>query len=37
MIAYAGALRLLRGQADDSTGDVLARWSLESLSVIPKR
>ncbi len=31
MIAYAGALRLLRGQTDDSPGDVLARWSLESL------
>ena len=37
MIAYAGALRLLRGQTDDSASDVLARWSLESLSVIPKR
>jgi N6-L-threonylcarbamoyladenine synthase len=35
MIAYAGALRLLRGQVDDSSGDVLARWSLESLPVIP--
>ena len=35
MIAYAGALRLLRGQTDDSAVDVLARWSLESLSVIP--
>lgn len=35
MIAYAGALRLLRGQTDDSASDVLARWSLESLSVIP--
>jgi len=31
MIAYAGALRLLRGQTDDLAGDVLARWSLESL------
>ncbi|MBT8131551.1 MAG: tRNA (adenosine(37)-N6)-threonylcarbamoyltransferase complex transferase subunit TsaD [Gammaproteobacteria bacterium] len=32
MIAYAGALRLLCGQVDDSSaGDVLARWSLESL------
>jgi N6-L-threonylcarbamoyladenine synthase len=35
MIAYAGALRLLCGQTDDSASDVLARWSLESLSVIP--
>jgi N6-L-threonylcarbamoyladenine synthase len=35
MIAYAGAQRLLRGQSDDaSTADVLARWSLESLSAI---
>jgi hypothetical protein len=31
MIAYAGALRLLQGQIDESAGDVLARWSLESL------
>ena len=31
MIAYAGALRLLRGQTDESAVDVLARWSLESL------
>ncbi|MBT8436552.1 MAG: tRNA (adenosine(37)-N6)-threonylcarbamoyltransferase complex transferase subunit TsaD [Gammaproteobacteria bacterium] len=34
MIAYAGALRLLRGQADESADEVLARWSLEALSVI---
>jgi len=35
MIAYAGALRLLHGQVDDPTCDVLARWSLETLPVIP--
>jgi N6-L-threonylcarbamoyladenine synthase len=35
MIAYAGALRLMRGQVDGSDCDVLARWSLETLSVIP--
>ena len=34
MIAYAGALRLLRGQTDDLAGEVLARWALESLPVI---
>lgn len=34
MIAYAGALRLLQGQRDDAAADVLARWSLESLSPI---
>jgi len=34
MIAYAGALRLLRGQVDDPGCDVLARWSLESLTAI---
>ncbi len=33
MIAYAGALRLLAGEADQSLGiRVLPRWSLESLS-----
>ena len=35
MIAYAGALRLLHGQVDDPACDVLARWSLETLPVIP--
>ena len=35
MIAYAGALRLLQGQVDDPACDVLARWSLETLPVIP--
>ncbi len=35
MIAYAGALRLLRGQHDDAAADVMARWSLETLPVIP--
>ena len=35
MIAYAGALRLLHGQVDDPASDVLARWSLETLPVIP--
>ena len=37
MIAYAGALRLLQGQKDDASADVLARWSLESLPVIESR
>jgi N6-L-threonylcarbamoyladenine synthase len=34
MIAYAGALRLSKGQHDEAVSDVLARWSLESLSPI---
>jgi len=34
MIAYAGALRLLQGQCDEAGAEVLARWSLESLSAI---
>jgi N6-L-threonylcarbamoyladenine synthase len=34
MIAYAGALRLSKGQQDEAVSDVLARWSLESLSPI---
>lgn len=34
MIAYAGALRLSKGQHDDAVSDVLARWSLESLDPI---
>ena len=34
MIAYAGALRVLAGQRDESATDVLPRWSLESLPVI---
>ena len=34
MIAYAGALRLLRGQHDGEVLDVLPRWSLDSLSPI---
>ena len=34
MIAYAGALRVLAGQRDESAVDVLPRWSLESLPVI---
>jgi N6-L-threonylcarbamoyladenine synthase len=34
MIAYAGALRLAQGQADENVSDVLARWSLESLPAI---
>ena len=34
MIAYAGALRLSKGQHDEAVSDVLARWSLESLDPI---
>ncbi len=34
MIAYAGALRLNAGQADEGVFDVLPRWSLESLPPI---
>ncbi|MDH3534257.1 MAG: tRNA (adenosine(37)-N6)-threonylcarbamoyltransferase complex transferase subunit TsaD [Gammaproteobacteria bacterium] len=34
MIAYAGALRLLHGQQDQSVSDVLPRWSLETLPTI---
>jgi len=34
MIAYAGALRVLAGQRDESVVDVLPRWSLESLPAI---
>lgn len=34
MIAYAGALRLTQGQADDGPLDVLPRWSLDSLDPI---
>ena len=34
MIAYAGALRLQRGQRDTEVNDVLPRWSLESLPPI---
>jgi N6-L-threonylcarbamoyladenine synthase len=34
MIAFAGALRLLQGQADKGVSDVKARWSLESLPAI---
>lgn len=34
MIAYAGALRLNAGQADEDVFDVLPRWSLESLPPI---
>jgi N6-L-threonylcarbamoyladenine synthase len=34
MIAYAGALRVLAGQRDETAVDVLPRWSLESLPVI---
>ena len=34
MIAYAGALRVLAGQRDESVVDILPRWSLESLPVI---
>ncbi len=34
MIAYAGALRLLQGQYDETVNDVLPRWSLESLPLL---
>jgi N6-L-threonylcarbamoyladenine synthase len=34
MIAYAGALRVLAGQRDETAVDVLPRWSLESLPAI---
>jgi len=34
MIAFAGALRLLQGQTDETVSDVLPRWSLESLPVV---
>ncbi|MDH3220188.1 MAG: tRNA (adenosine(37)-N6)-threonylcarbamoyltransferase complex transferase subunit TsaD [Gammaproteobacteria bacterium] len=34
MIAYAGALRLLHGQHDQSVSDVLPRWSLETLPAL---
>ncbi len=34
MIAYAGALRLLRGHRDTEVSDVLPRWALESLATI---
>jgi N6-L-threonylcarbamoyladenine synthase len=34
MIAYAGALRVLAGQRDETVTDVLPRWSLESLPAI---
>ncbi len=34
MIAYVGALRVLAGQRDEATSDVLPRWSLESLPTI---
>ncbi|MFT5220077.1 MAG: N6-L-threonylcarbamoyladenine synthase [Planctomycetota bacterium] len=34
MIAYAGALRLQRGQVDEDVFDVLPRWSLETLATI---
>ena len=37
MIAYAGALRLLQGESDEAVDDVLARWSLQSLSPISRR
>ena len=36
MIAYAGALRLLQGESDEAVDDVLARWSLQSLSPISR-
>jgi N6-L-threonylcarbamoyladenine synthase len=34
MIAYAGALRLVQGQSDETALDVLPRWSLEALDPI---
>ena len=34
MIAYAGALRVLAGEHDETAVDVLPRWSLESLPAI---
>jgi N6-L-threonylcarbamoyladenine synthase len=34
MIAYAGALRVLAGQRDETAIDILPRWSLESLPAI---
>jgi N6-L-threonylcarbamoyladenine synthase len=36
MIAYAGALRLQKGQCDENVFDVLPRWSLELLEPLEK-
>ena len=36
MIALAGALRLQGGEKDDLPLDIKPRWSLESLSAVPK-